>query len=180
MQQGYLQVVALIDSIHNHLETQDQRTREIAGALNRLAETTSRLPEVAEAQTEKLGTIASQLETGNDRARRWEQTLFDLPRLADAQREALTAIGRELETAQQADRQMAGTLDGLRDALTAWGESSAASTEALRELQGTAARRDERLDALMTAQNKRFTWFFIMIAVLALAAIGTGIIALLG
>lgn len=179
LQEAYLQVVGLIGLIHKHLETQDRRTQAIADALGRLAETTSRLPEAAEAQTEKLGAIAAQIETGNDQARRWEQTLFELPKLADAQREALTAIGRELEAAQQTDGQMAETLDGLRAALTSWGESSVASTEAIKDLQATAARRDERLDTLMTAQNKRFTWFFVTMAVLALAAIGAGIIAML-
>ncbi|MHC4092341.1 MAG: hypothetical protein ACYSVY_19065 [Planctomycetota bacterium] len=179
LQHGYRQVAELIDSIHTHLKSQDRRTREIARALNRLAETTSRLPEAAEGQEEKLGAIAAQIEASNDRARRWEQTLLDLPKLADAQREALTVVGRQFDTIQESDRQMAATLDGLRTALTSWGESSTAATEALIALQASAATRNQRLDALMTSQSRRFTLLFVMTTVLALAAIGTGIIALL-
>jgi len=179
LQEGYLQVVSLVGSIQQHLEKQDRRSREIVEALNRLGESTARLPEAAEAQTEKLGAIAAQIEAGNDRGRRWEQTFSELPKLADAQREALSAIGAELEAAHQVDRQMSDTLDGLRVALTSWSESSATANAALRDLQETASKRDERLDVLMTAQNRRFVWFFAALAVLAVASVATGIIALL-
>ncbi|MCH7814105.1 MAG: hypothetical protein IID40_08805 [Planctomycetes bacterium] len=179
LEAGYLQVVGLIESIHAHLQTQDRRSQEIAGALGRLAETTQRLPEIADSQTQQLGAIASQLEAGNDRARRWEQTLFELPRLAEGQREALDAIGRQLDVGRQTEGQMVQTLDGLRSALDSWSASSSASTQALQQLQEAAARREERLETALATQNKRFGWFLALAAMLALAALGTSLVILL-
>ena len=179
LQEGYEQVVGLIGSIHSHLEKQDQRTRQIADALTQLAATTARLPAAAEAQSTQLATIAAQLEASNDRARRWEQTLFDLPKLAEAQREMLSSIGGELEAARQADVRMADTLGGLRDAVHSLGESSAASTRRLGDMQEAASRRDENLQNLMKEQNRRFIWLFVVTLVLAVGAIATGAVALL-
>jgi chromosome segregation ATPase len=179
LQQGYEQVIGLVDSIHTHLQAQDERTRQIAEALTRLANTTGRIPDAAEAQSQQLATIASQLEASNDRARRWEKTLFDLPKLAEAQRETLSGIGQELQSARQSDDRMAGTLDGLRDAVHSLGESSAASTRRLESLQEAASQRDESLHHLMKEQNKRFIWLFVVTLILAAAAIAIGVLALL-
>ena len=179
LEAGYLQVVGLIESIQAHLQTQDRRSQEIAGALGRLAETTHRLPGIANSQTQQLEAIASQLEAGNDRARRWEQTLSELPRLAEGQREALGAIGRQLDAGRQTEGQMVQTLDGLRTALDSWSASSSASTQTLQQLQEAAARREERLETALATQNKCFGWFLALAAVLALAALGISLVILL-
>lgn len=179
LQEAYQQVAGLIQSILAHLQAQDRRSEQMADALTRMAETTDRISEAASAQSERLGAIAAQLETGNDRARRWEQVLSDLPKLAEGQREALSAIHQELQSSQEADRQMVETLGGFREAVTSWGESSTASTQALTELKEAASRRDEELNTLIATQSKRFTWLFVVTLVLAAAAIATGIIALL-
>lgn len=179
LNEAYQQVAGLIESILTHLQAQDHRSAQVADALTQLAETTDRISEAAAAQSEQLGAIATQLETSNDRVRRWEQTLFELPKLAEGQREALGAIRQELQSSQEADRRMVETLEGFREAVTSWGRSSAASTEVLKELKEAASRRDEDLNTLIAAQSRRFTWLFVVTLVLAAAAIATGIIALL-
>ncbi len=113
LQEAYQQVAGLIESIVNHLQTQQERSGQVATALTRLAHTTTQVCEAAVAQSEQLGAIAAQLEAGNDRARRWEQTLFNLPKLAEGQREALTALRQELQAGQEADRRMIDTMEGL-------------------------------------------------------------------
>lgn len=178
LQEGYEQVVVLMGSIHTHLQAQDERTQQIADALTTLAETTGRLPEVAEGQSQQLATIATHLEVGNDRARRWEQTLFDLPKLAEAQRDTLESIGRELEAKRHSETRMAETLDGLGGAVQSLGESSTASSRTLKELQQAAAERDDGLHTLMKEQNKRFIWLFVVTLLLAAAAITTGVITM--
>lgn len=99
LQEGFAKLVGLIDEIYQHLGRQDRRAEQIAEALTELADTTARLPEAAQEQSKQLGTIAAQLEAGNDRSRRWESAVRDLelPRLAQAQRQALDAIGQKLE-----------------------------------------------------------------------------------
>jgi len=178
LQEGYEQVVGLMGSIQAHLARQDQRTDQMALALTRLAETTSRLPEAAEQQCQQLGTIAAQLEASNDRARRWEQTLSELPQLAEAQRETLCSIGRELEASRESDTRISETLGGLRDAVHTLGECSSASSATLQELHEVASHRDETLQGLMREQNRRFVWLFVVTLVLAVAAIATGVAAL--
>lgn len=175
LQQGYQQVVGLVQSIQQHHQAQDRRADQVITALTQLAQTTARISEAAASQSDKLGEIAAQLEAGNDRARRWEQPLMDIPKLANAQREALGAIGRELQAGQEADRRMIETLEGFRQAVSTWGASSAAATEVLKDLNEATCRRDEDLNTLIAAQNKRFTWLFIVTLLLAVAAIATGI-----
>ena len=180
LQEGFAKLVGLIDEIYQHLGRQDRRAEQIAEALTELADTTARLPEAAQEQSKQLGTIAAQLEAGNDRSRRWETAVrdLDLPRLAQAQRQALDAIGQKLEGARETEGHMLEALHGLGQAVSAWQETSTASTAMLQGLQETAAQRDEHLSALMTEHSRRFTWFFVVTLVLAVAAITMGILAL--
>ncbi|MFQ5491787.1 MAG: hypothetical protein ACE5GE_13795, partial [Phycisphaerae bacterium] len=168
-----------VESIQTHLQAQDQRSEQIAKVLGTLAESTARLSEAAGSQSEQLGSIAGHLEVNNDRARRWEQTLFEIPKLADAQREALTAIGQELKTGHQADQRISDALQGFRQAVTGWSEASSANAQALNDLKQAAARRDEDLNQLIAVQSKRYVGLFVVTLVLAAAAIGVGLIALL-
>ncbi|HUU83770.1 MAG TPA: hypothetical protein VM243_09725 [Phycisphaerae bacterium] len=181
LQEGFAKLVALIDEIYQHLGRQDRRSEQIVEALTQLADTTARLPEAAQEQSRQLGTIAAQLEAGNDRARRWEAAIsdLDLPRLAEAQRQALDVIGCKLENAKQTEERMLQTLHSLGDALDSWQETSTASTATLQGLQEAATRRDENLATLMTEHSRRFTWFFVITLVMAVAAITMGILALM-
>jgi hypothetical protein len=105
--------------------------------------------------------------------------LVDLPKIADAQREALQAIGREMQTGRQIDETMVQTVEHLREAVSTWSDNSNAAANAMNRLQETASKRDDRLAQLMTEQNRRFTWFMVLTAVLAVAATATGVLTLM-
>lgn len=179
LEQGFQEVVGMVDAIRAHLDSQEGRTREIADSLSRLAETMARVPETAAATGESLAAIADQIHAANDRAERWEDTLGRLPELADAQRETLESLSRQMSGSREHEERLAATMDGFRQAVTSLDSSSSASAEMLKGLRTEATARDVQLGDLMREQARRLT--LLLGAALVLAAIGVtiGLVALL-
>lgn len=93
LEDRYDQLTGLIDSIHNHLETQETRSREMAKAVSELAASVSRLPESTQSQTRQLEAIATHLEAANTRSDRWELVMDRFAEHAESQSEALRDLG---------------------------------------------------------------------------------------
>ncbi len=159
LQEGYHKVVDLVGSIQEHLDTQEQRTRQLVDAMSQLASNLSDLPQATAKQTEALNAVA---ESVRESAARDER------------------LGKELIGAQrQTGDRVAGALGGLNQSVASLGEASQASTSALRKMHDDAADRDERLAVLFAEQTKRFTIVFSFAITLAVIAAVTGVIALL-
>ncbi|MCH7702182.1 MAG: hypothetical protein IID37_10885, partial [Planctomycetes bacterium] len=179
LEQGFQQVVGMVDAIRAHLDTQEGRTREIADSLGRLAETMVRMPETAAATSDSLAAIADQIQAANDRSDRWEDTLGRLPELADAQRETLENLSRQMSGSREHEERLAGTMDGFRRAVESLDSSSSASAEMLKGLRIEATARDVQLGELVRDQARRLTLLFASTLVLAAIGVGIGIVALL-
>jgi len=179
LEQGFQEVVGMVDSIRAHLDTQEGRTREIADSLGRLAEALATVPETAAATGESLAAIADQIHAANDRSDRWEDTLGRLPELADAQRETLENLSRQMSGSREHEERLAGTMDGFRRAVESLDSSSSASAEMLKGLRIEATAHDVQLGELVRDQARRLTLLFASTLVLAAIGVGIGIVALL-
>lgn len=178
LQDGYVKLTGLVDSIHNHLQTQDDRTRQMADALSQLAQTVGQLPEAAQAQHKQLAVVAEQLESSNARLARWESTISQIPSLGEAQRETLQALGEQIGLTRQTHEHIARSMDGFGEAFNSLGQAFGASVETLKDLQVSAASREDSLTTLLAEHNRRFTRLFVGAIVLA-AVVGVSTVVML-
>lgn len=175
----YTRVVNLIESVQKHLETQGERTEQVARSLDRLAESLGHLPEASKTHLELVSAISERITSNGAAAKRIEDSLSQLPQIADAQRETMVSIGRQLDLSRQSSERTATTLDGFQQAVTLLGEATAASAKALQALRSEATVREDRVAAILQAQTQRFTWFAWAATSLALVAAAVGLMALL-
>ncbi|NOX59085.1 MAG: hypothetical protein GXP29_09540 [Planctomycetes bacterium] len=171
LQDGYLKVIDLVESIREHQGRQDERAVEFSNSLSKMAETLGEIEQGNRQQVDRLANIADELRAGNERADHWQEVLAEFPKTAQAQREALVGVTKQMEAVGDRDEKMTGSLDSLREAVTALGDATTASSVAVKNLQMTAIEDNERTANLLEAQNKRFSMLFavtVMFTVLAL------------
>jgi hypothetical protein len=178
LQEGYIQVVGLVDAIQKHQQRQDAHAQEICSSLSQMADTLNQIDVAGREQTEKLARIAEELRMGNERSVRWEEAIAQLPKMAEAQRESLSTVARQMEAVGRRDEQMSQSLDSFRDAVTSLSDASMASGVAVKNLQMSTLEAQERTAALVREQNKRFTMLFVVTLILAAVAILSGLLAI--
>lgn len=175
VEEGFVKVVALVESIQGHMKTQDERTERMVASLGRIAESLSRMPEQSQAQVESLGRIQQQLEDDAAQARRLEENLAQLPGLADAQRETMVTVGRQMDELRESGVRSAESLSSFGEVISGLQQSTGAASDTLCEIQREAASREDRLTDLLRDQNRRLTLFayaaIAMAAVVSLACI---------
>ncbi|HEY3245148.1 MAG TPA: hypothetical protein VGM03_17535 [Phycisphaerae bacterium] len=176
LQEGYIQVAGLIDSLQKHMATQDARSAEISHSLSQLATSLGQLPELSRRQADSLASIGQQMHDSGERTRQIEDTL---PQLADSQRQMLTVMSERMDSARALDERMLTSLDGFSGAVTSLGAASSATTSTLQQMEASAQRREEQLSGLVQQQNRRFLMLFAVTTLLAAAAISIGVAALL-
>ncbi len=180
LEQGYQKLTGLVDSIHRHLEAQDERSRQVTEALSQVASTVARLPAAAEGQREQLAAVAEQLEHTNRRLAGCENALAPVPKLVDAQREALDSLTGQFEASSRTNARVAESVAGFSDAVGSVQRAYGTSVETLKELQRSLGDREERMTDLLVAQNRRFGRLLLGAAGLAAVAwIAVAVIPLL-
>lgn len=179
LQEGHTKVIELIDSIQQHQGRQDVRAEEISSSLSNVARTLSNIDGASQAQTDRLTQIAEALQTGNERAGRWEETLAELPELARAQRDSLAAVAQQMEDAGERDSRMSSSLDSFREAVISLSDATTSSSVAVKSLQMSTLENHELVATLMKEQNKRFVMLFAVTLALVVIAIVAGMVALL-
>lgn len=167
LQEGYSRVVALVDSIHTHLEEQKDRTDDMRQSLQTLARYMAEQPAQGRAQIAALERIERQMESQSQRSRKLDENLSELPRLADAQRETLATVGRHLDRSGDQFDRITGALGEFKDTVKGVGEAASAASS-----------REERLAQLVEEQTKRFTWFAVIAVVVAMISAGVALAAI--
>jgi ABC-type transporter Mla subunit MlaD len=155
LQEEYERVVGLVESIHEHLERQEERSGALVVAVDGLARSLRDLPETARAQVQSLSAIHERLEQEAQRSSRVDQELTRLPGIAEASR--------------QSTERMATALDGFRGAVAKLGDSTCETTSALRQMHADAMAREERIVEFFRDHSRRFTWFAVGAICLAVA-----------
>jgi len=178
LEEEYIRVAQLVESVGRHIEQQGQRTEQIAGSLNRLAESLSDLPTILRAHTDAMSGIRDNLAGTIDFTKRIDENLSQLPRIADAQRETMVSIGRGLEASRQSDERITTVLDGCHRGLSQLADATGASAKALQELRWDTASREERVAVIMRDQTRRFMIFAWSALALAGVAAALGLVGI--
>ncbi|HNO77283.1 MAG TPA: hypothetical protein PKN33_04405 [Phycisphaerae bacterium] len=179
LQDGYLQVIELVETIRKHQDRQDERAVEFSTSLSSMASTLAEIQKGNNKQVDQLASIADELRAGNKRGDHWQEVLAEFPKTAQAQREALLSVTRQMEAVGDRDDKMTGSLDSLREAVTALGDATTASSVAVKNLQMTAIEDSERTADLLEAQNKRFSMLFAVTVTMTVIALITGVVAIM-
>ena len=178
LQEGYEQVTRIVEQTQQHLADQSERGERICVSLDQLAGAMTNLSGNVKRQANTLETIASQMVDANAHTHQMSTVIKELPNLSRAQNESLAGINQQLHVASEQNLVATQTLDKLGSSLQGMGDAARTQTQALRDMNTKSAEQNNRLAELLDQQNRRFMMLFVVTVVLAVLAVGIGIISL--
>jgi len=173
LQEGYAQVIDLLTTVRQHLESSDQHTQQTNQALARLTESMNELPAQSSRQTELLDGVGQQMEKQRRQQERIAGVIEQWPETARDQAELLKQLHQELSTGQQAQSELADSLQSVSRAVSDLTETTRHGSRLLEALDQDSSIRQERVLGALEAQSKRITQ-------LVWAAMGLSALAIVG
>lgn len=167
-----LRMFELAGAMQQHFRRQDERARELSGALQHLGGVVEQMASFQQSQTESLKTVADQSTTANKHAAKLADQLSRVPDSLVTQADAIRAVARHLEISQEADTQLMHSLQQFGRAVDTLGSSGSAQVEVLQTLNNSQREQHDALTALVREQGRRFIWVMVLAALAVALGIG--------
>lgn len=169
MQHGYDRVLGLVESIQEHLASQNAQGRQVRELLTELGRGLAEAPKATRQQAESMRAVAGQMEVANRHNQAIVGALADLPRAAAAQKLAMDAVAGQVQASSASTERLSDRLETVGQVVGRLGESLEEQIRTLRTIQQTAHEQESTLVSVLDRQTRRFT--VLTVAVIALAAI---------
>lgn len=169
LQQRYERVGQLLDSLSEHFDVQDQRSKELGEAVARMADVFEQLPEAQRTQADCMQSIASHLSTSNRQSSEMKDTLARVPSAIQAQADAIQAVSRQMGVSSKTDMQMVGALQRLSRVVGALGVASRAQIDSLKRMEAETTEQRAALTDIVRDQNR---WMVVALVIAGIVSIG--------
>lgn len=171
LQDGHERLVSLVNAMKEHFERQDKRFDQLATSVDRVATYLEQIPEVQRRQGDCMSSIAAHLETANRQSSELKDTLARVPSSIQAQAEAIHAVSRKIEASNNADAQLAGSLQTLGEVVESLSQAGSDQVEVMRQMRTESDQQKQALVSMIKAQTLRFTLTLIVAGVLGSVAV---------
>ena len=171
LQRGYEEMVALMTSVRNHLETQAERSERLLRVLDGLPEALKSLPEATRNQTRTLEAIQTNLSQQVQHNTKLAEALNGLSQSTKHHEHAMSAIGQQLDAGHQRSEQILGSFNCLTSTLDRMTDANEASTILLRRMAEQESQAAEQVRQLFVRNQKQMTTMSIVSWSLALVAL---------
>ena len=176
LQEGFNKLIEQLQGINSHLNQQVAQHEVLMSQIEQLPKLLGSFPVVVENQRQMTEQLIEQLKSAAVRNQQFMEALDKIPAETAKQTDALVNIDHQLAAAAESDVQMVESFNKFRETLARFDRTSAAQTEGVVQMSKTFATSDRYLKYLMSRQNKRFMWMFIV----ALGVCTAAILALTG
>ena len=171
LQRGYEEMVALMTSVRNHLETQAERSERLLRVLDGLPEALKSLPEATRNQTRTLEAIQTNLGQQVQHNTKLAEALNGLSQSTKHHEHAMSAISQQLDAGHQRSEHILGSFNCLTSTLDRMTDASEASTILLRRMAEQESQAAEQVRQLFIRNQKQMTTMSIVSWSLALVAL---------
>jgi methyl-accepting chemotaxis protein len=178
LQEGFNKLVVQLQGINEHLNRQVSQHEELMGRLEELPKLLESFPAVAENQRQIIEQLLEQLKASAAKSQQFIDAVEKMPTETAKQTDALVNIDHQLAAAADTDVQMTESFNKFNETLDKLNQSTLGQTDGIMQMSKTFATSDRYLKYIISRQNKRFMWIFVIaLGVCALAIlILTGII----
>jgi len=178
LQEGFNKLIGQLEGINEHLNRQVTQHENLMSRMDKLPELLESFPAVVENQKQLTEHLFEQLKSTAAKDQQFMDAVEKIPTETAKQTDALVDIDHQLAAAADTDVQMAESFNKFNETLEKLDQSTISQTDGIMQMSKTFATSDRYLKYLMSRQNKRFMWIFmIALGVCALAIlILTGII----
>ncbi|MHC4616667.1 MAG: hypothetical protein ACYTEQ_02820 [Planctomycetota bacterium] len=181
-EEGFNTLIDQLQGIREHLNRQVAQHEELMTRLEQLPKFLESFPAAAENQKRMTEHLHEQLKTVIAKDEQFMGVVERIPTETARQTDALVNIDHQLAAAADTDVQMAENFNRFNEILDKLNQSTAGQTDSIIQMSRTFATSDRYLKYLMSRQNKRFMWIFIVALGVCVGAILilAGIIVYLG
>ncbi len=172
LQAGFDRLIERLQSINEHLDRQITQHEDLMGRMDKLPKLLESFPAVVENQKQLTEQLFEQLKATTVKDQQFVDAVEKIPTETAKQTDALTDIDHQLAAAADADVQMAESFNKFNETLDKLNQSTLGQTDGIMQMSKTFATSDRYLKYIISRQNKRFMWIFVI-------AIGVSVLAIL-
>lgn len=177
LQAGFDKLIEQLKGINEHLSRQATQHEDLTNRIDQLPKLLETFPTVVENQKRLTQQLLDNLETATTKDQQFIDAVEKIPTETAKQTDSLVGIDHQLAAAADADAQMAESFNKFNQTLDKFDQSSVSQTDSIMQMSRTFATSDRYLKYIISRQNKRFVWIFIIavsvcvLAILTLAGI---------
>jgi len=172
LQQGFNKLIKQLQDINEHLNRQVAQHENLMSRMDKLPELLESFPAVVENQKQLTEQLFEQLKTTAAKDQQFIDAVEKIPAETAKQTDALVDIDHQLAAAADTDVQMTENFNKFNQTLDKLDQSTVAQTDSIMQMSKTFATSDRYLKYIISRQNKRFLWIFMI-------AIGVCVLAIL-
>jgi len=174
-QESFNKLVDKLHGINESLHHQLVLNEELINKMDRLPGLLENIPTMMESQQKFAEQLLEQLTANSIKNQQFQEAIEKIPAQTAKQTDALAEMNQQLCASAECDARLANNFHRFNETLTELNQSSQCHKDSILQMSKTFATSDRYLKYLMTRQNKRFMWVFII----AMAVCSASIVAII-
>lgn len=162
LQQGFNRLIEQLEGINEHLDQQVAQHEDLMVRMEKLPTLLESFPAAVQNQKQLTEQMLEQLRAMAVNQQQFIESVDKIPTETAKQTDALADIDHQLAAAADADVQMAESFNRFNETLDKLNQSSLGQTDGILQMSKTFATSDRYLKYIMSRQNKRFMWIFVI------------------
>jgi len=172
LEEGFNNLIKQLQGINQHLNRQVTQNEELMSRIEQLPKWLESFPDIVQNQRQITEQLIGQLKTAIAKDQQFIDTVEKIPMETAKQTDALVDIDHQLSAAADTDVQMVESFNKFNEALDKLNQRTVSQTDSIVQMSRTFATSDRYLKYILSKQNRRFMWVFIV-------AIGVCVLAIL-
>ena len=162
LQVGFNKLVEQLQGINEHLNRQVTQHEDLMSRIEQLPKLLENFPAVVENQKQITEQLLEQIKTTATKEQQFIDAVEKIPTETAKQTDCLVDIDHQLAAAADTDVQMAESFNKFNETLDKLDQSTISQTDSILQMSKTFATSDRYLKYLISRQNKRFMWIFMI------------------
>jgi len=162
LQEGFNRLIGQLEDINRHLNQQAAQHEELTSRIDRLPKLLETFPGVVENQKKAAEQLLEQLRASAAKDQQFLDSVERIPNETAKQTDALVNINHQLAAAADTDVQMTESFNKFNQTVARLNQAVGGQAESIVTMSKTFATSDRYLKYLMSRQNRRFMWIFLI------------------
>lgn len=161
-QESFNKLIEKLQGINGHLGTQVAQHEDLMNRMEQLPKLIENFPNALENQKQLVEQLLEQLKSNAAKDMQFIDAVEKIPNETLKQTVALVNINNQLSAAADVDAQLSENFHKFTDTLGKLDQSTMGQTDSILQMSKTFAASDRYLKYIISRQNKRFMWMFIV------------------
>jgi DNA repair exonuclease SbcCD ATPase subunit len=161
-QESFNKLIEKLQGINDHLGTQVTQHEDLMNRMEQLPKLVENFPNALENQKQLVEQLLEQLKSNAAKDMQFVDAVEKIPNETLKQTDALVNINNQLSAAADIDAQLSENFHKFTETLGKVDQSTIGQTDSILQMSKTFAASDRYLKYIISRQNKRFMWMFMV------------------